>query len=52
MILILELIAEINKWYKRVIEINDDAERFFFFFFLGLQPQHMEVPRLGVELEL
>ena len=24
---------------------------FFFFFFLGPQPQHMEVPRLGVELE-
>ena len=27
---------------------------FFFFFlvFLGLHPQHMEVPRLGIELEL
>ena len=25
---------------------------FFFFFFLGPHPQHMEVPRLGVELEL
>ena len=25
---------------------------FFFFFFLGLQTRHMEVPRLGVELEL
>ena len=25
---------------------------FFFFFYLGLQVQHMEVPRLGVELEL
>jgi len=24
----------------------------FFFFFLGLYLQHMEVPRLGVELEL
>ena len=23
-----------------------------FFFFLGLHPRHMEVPRLGVELEL
>ena len=23
-----------------------------FFFFLGLHPQHMEVPRLGVESEL
>ena len=25
---------------------------FFFLSFLGLHPQHMEVPRLGVELEL
>ena len=25
---------------------------FFFFFFLGLHPWHMEAPRLGVELEL
>ena len=25
---------------------------FFFFFFLGSHPQHMEVPRLGVKLEL
>ena len=25
---------------------------FFFFFFFGPQVQHMEVPRLGVELEL
>ena len=25
---------------------------FYSFFFLGLQPQHMEVPRLGAELEL
>ena len=24
---------------------------FFFFCFLGLYPQHMEVPRLGVKLE-
>ena len=25
---------------------------FFFFVFLGLQPRHMDIPRLGVELEL
>ena len=25
---------------------------FFFFFFLGLHPQHIEVPRLGIQLEL
>ena len=27
-------------------------ERAIFFFFLGLHPRHMEVSRLGVELEL
>ena len=26
--------------------------QFFFFFFLGLHLRHMEVPRLGVKLEL
>ena len=26
--------------------------KFFFLVFLGLYPQNMEVPRLGVELEL
>ena len=25
---------------------------FFFFSFLGLPPRHMEVPRLGIKLEL
>ena len=25
---------------------------FFFFFFLGLNPQRLEIPRLGVESEL
>ena len=25
---------------------------FFFFVFLGLHPQHMEVPKLGVDSEL
>ena len=25
---------------------------FFLFFFLGLHPRHMEVPRLGIESEL
>ena len=27
-------------------------EGYLFFFFLGPYPRHMEVPRLGVELEL
>ena len=45
------------------LEVQDSLQvtdryglRFFFFFFrfffLGLRPQHMEAPRLGVELEL
>ena len=29
-----------------------DPEQFLVFFFLGPHPQHMEVPRLGIELEL
>ena len=29
-----------------------DEKKFFFVFFSGLHPRHMEVPRLGVELEL
>ena len=37
-----------------LVNLNTDMIQrgFFFFFFLGLQLQHMEVPRLGVELEL
>ena len=35
---------------------SEDSRNFFFFLsfclFLGSLPQHMEVPRLGVELEL
>ena len=35
-------------------KIINDFDKFFFFFFgfLGLHPWHMEVPRLGVYLEL
>ena len=29
-----------------------DNQYFFFFVFLGLHSQHMEVPRLGIESEL
>ena len=29
-----------------------EPRRLFFFFFFGLHPQHMEVPRLGVKSEL
>ena len=31
---------------------SSSSSFFFLFHFLGLQPQHMEVPRLGVESEL
>ena len=31
---------------------KEEMETFFFLFFLWLHPQHMEVPRLGVESEL
>ena len=34
------------------MDFNEEIFFFFFFVFLGLQPRHMEVPRLGVELEL
>ena len=34
------------------LETGDDAAFFFLFVFLGLHPWHMEVPRLGAELEL
>ena len=37
---------DFNKWR------NTSCSIFFFFFFLGLQLRHMEVPRLGVKLEL
>ena len=33
-------------------ELSLQPPRSLFFFFLGLHPQHMEVPRLGVESEL
>lgn len=32
-------------WQKEIIWVD------FFFFFLGLPPQHMDVPGLGAELE-
>ena len=38
-----ELIYMFNKWNIYFL---------FLFLFLGLQPRHMEVPRLGVELKL
>ena len=40
-----------NYVFKSVKKVKTEFF-FFFFFFLGLHPQHMEVPRLGVESEL
>ena len=31
---------------------NSNSIPYFFFFFLGLNPLHVELPRLGVESEL
>ena len=39
----------------KAVGINEKYSFFFFFFgifFLGLHQLHMEIPRLGVELEL
>ena len=40
----------------KLVEIStveiDIVDLFFFFFFQGLNLQHMEVPRLGIESEL
>ena len=33
-------------------QLRVSVQDFFFFVFLGLHPRHMEVPGLGVELEL
>ena len=37
----------VTKW-----DVSGCRQVFFFFYFLGLNLRHMEVPRLGVELEL
>ena len=37
------------KTFFDLIVDDTNACDFFFFFFLGLHPQHMEVPRLGVK---
>ena len=44
-----------KKWQNQIIKnrcIEAFSFFFFFFFFLGHHPQHMEVPRLGVQSEL
>ena len=50
----------INFYLQKVLSVLSDTQSIkcklmyysFFFCFLDLHPQHMEVPRLGVELEL
>ena len=39
-------------FYSQVFKFLDFWNRFFVCLFLGPSPQHMEVPRLGVKLEL
>ena len=36
----------------RIFSEDENKHQEIFFFFLGLRPQHMKVPRLGVESEL
>jgi len=43
-LLVLQTLIEIFRFFGFVL--------FFVFVFLGLHPKHMEVPRLGVEMEL
>ena len=38
--------------YIQIIKNITILKRIYFFFFLGLNLQHIEVPRLGVESEL
>ena len=43
---------DITEYFKIFIPFFPFSFFLFFFFFLGPHQQHMEVPRLGVELEL
>ena len=46
-------IIETLELFGYISFISTNTNKFFFFFFLvGLHLQYMEVPRLGVELEL
>jgi len=44
--------SEKEKWQKKIQDKLPFCVLFFFFFFLGLNLQHTEVPRLGVQSEL
>ena len=48
-------LASTSSWESLIKRMNFQSKQIFFFLFfcfLGPPPQHMEVPRLGVELEL
>ena len=49
-----EATEDVRLWVSSLTLIEATLFLFFFFFlvFLGPHPQHMEVPRLGVESEL
>ena len=51
------MFPEILRWFHLLSHLifpqdKRNYSHFLFFFFLGPQPGHMEVPRLGVQLEL
>ena len=50
--IILSLTVMSYKWSGETFEVDFFHSAFFFFFFLGPHPWHMEVPRLGIESEL
>ena len=46
------LSGPLASWHIFTLNILNNRQFFFFFVILGPQPQHMEVPRLGVKSEL
>ena len=46
------LLPALNRWIWALVLKVGLRSLFFLSFFLGLYPQHMAVPRLGVKLEL
>jgi len=49
---ILDKVKESMSMKKRKMKDKKTQSNFIYFFFLGLHQQHMEIPRLGVKLEL
>ena len=49
---VLSAIFGTHSWVSGINGMVTEARLFFFLVFLGLHPQHIGVPRLGVESEL